>query len=245
MKKDMLLPQTSSKHETPADRIQTVKEELNAAADTKYAAFSSSLLPGTDRLLGVRIPVLREIAKREVKSGWKEFIRSADDSSFEMVMLQGMVIGYAKAAPEEIIEELDRFVPKITNWSICDSTVATLKIAEKSPESFFAYAVSCMKSDREFTVRFGIVMFLMHFINDTYFQQVLDLLNRPAYPGYYASMAAAWAVSVLFAKYPDKTESWLSVCKLDDQTFNRSLQKIRESFRVDDATKKRLNALKR
>lgn len=245
MKKDMPLPQISSKPVTPAKRIHAVKQELNAAAETKYAAFSSSLLPGTGNVLGVRLPTLREIAKREAKAGWKDFLSSADDSSFEMIMLQGMVIGYAKATPAEIIEELEKFVPKIANWSICDSTVATLKIAEKYPEPFLAYVSSCMKSDREFTVRFGIVMLLMHFIDDTYYKSALDLLDRPEFPGYYASMAAAWAVSVLYIKYPNETEKWFSTCRLDDQTFNKSLQKIRESFRVDTKTKERLNALKR
>ncbi|HJJ54492.1 MAG TPA: DNA alkylation repair protein [Methanocorpusculum sp.] len=229
----------------PAERVKAVKDELNAAAEQTYAAFSSSLLPKTEHLLGVRVPLLRKIARREAKSGWKAFLHAADDSSFEMVMLQGMVIGYATADPEEIIDELDRFVPKITNWSVCDSTVSTLKTAETHPDIFFSYASSCIDSDREYTVRFGIVMLLMHFINDRYYSSVLDLLNRPAFPGYYASMAAAWAVSVLYVKYPNETETWLSTCVLDDATFEKALRKIRESFRVSDTEKKRLNSLNR
>lgn len=245
MKKDMPSQQTSSEHAIPADRIGAVKEELAAAAEPDYAAFSSSLLPGTKNVLGIRIPKLREIARREANAGWKSFLRAADDSSFEMVMLQGLIIGYAKASPEEIIEELQRFVPKIDNWSICDSTAATLRRAETDPEPFFSHAVSCMESGREFTVRFGIVMLLMHFIDDIHQASVRTLLDRTAYPGYYASMAAAWAVSVLYIRYPDETEPWLSSCSLDNATFNRSIQKIRESFRVDAAAKKRLANLKR
>lgn len=237
--------QISSKHVTPAKRIQAVKQELNTAAETKYATFSSSLLPGTKNLLGVRIPILREIAKREANTGWKEFLHAADDSSFEMVMLQGMVIGYAKATPEDIITELEMFVPKITNWSICDSTIATLKLAKKYPKPFFTFASSCMKSNSEFTVRFGIVMLLMHFINDTYYKSVLNLLNHPTFPGYYASMATAWAVSVLYIKYPKETDIWLSSCILDNQTFNKAIQKIRESFKIDKKTKERLNTYRR
>ncbi len=245
MKNDRSSSQESSKSVTAAERIKAVKKELLELSEGTYATFSRSLIPGADNLLGVRIPKLRTIAKREAKNDWLEFLRAADESSFEMIMLQGMVIGYAKSPPETIIEELEKYVQKITNWSLCDSPAATLKISEKYPDLFFTYALKCLESTKEFTVRFGIVLLLMHFSNDMYYRNVLKVLNQPSYPGYYASMAAAWAVSVLFVKYPEDTEKWLKTCRLDDQTFEKSIRKIRESYCVSKDAKKRVCEMRR
>ena len=210
----------------------------------QYRKFSSGLLPGSGNLLGVRIPSLREIAKREAKAGWHEYLAGASDDSFEEIMLQGLVIGYAKAAPEELCRALDCFVPKIDNWSVCDSTAMTISAAKKYPEIFFAYAKKCMAGDTEFSMRFGIVLLLAHFINDEYYTEVLALLNRHEFPGYYAKMAAAWAVSVGYVKYPVETELWMKDCLLDDETFNKAVQKIKESYRVSKDAKKRVGMMK-
>ena len=249
MKKDMPSGKVFQMHVTAQHNrteAQTrIREELAGLADEKYRRFSSGLLPGTENIIGVRIPDLRRIAQREAKSGWKEYLADASDDSFEEIMLQGLVTCYAKADPDEICKALDAFVPKVDNWSVCDSTVMTLKTAKKYPEVFFSYAEKCIAENTEFSVRFGIVLLLAHFITDEYYKKVLSLINRSSFPGYYASAAAAWAVSVAFAKYPEYTEMWLQTCRLDTETFNRSLQKIRESYRVDAETKKKIKMMKR
>ena len=221
-----------------------VKNELLSLAEPKYQKFSASLLPGVDNILGVRIPNLRIIAKRIAKENWKEFLYDAKDDSFEEIMLQGLVIGYAKANPTEIITALDLFVPKINNWSVCDSTAMTLKAAKNHP-AYFGYADACIQEGTEFSVRFGIVLLMSHFVSDEYIDSVLEKIETAELSGYYAKMAAAWAVSVCYVKYPEKTEEWLKEAKLDDWTFNKSIQKIKESLRVGDEEKKRLEGMKR
>lgn len=58
-------------------------------------------------------------------------------------------------------------------------------------------------------------------------------------------MGVAWAVSVCYIKFPERTHAWLESCSLDDWTFNKSLQKIVESYRVSDAAKQEIRAMKR
>ncbi|HJJ66661.1 MAG TPA: DNA alkylation repair protein, partial [Methanocorpusculum sp.] len=140
-----------------------VKSELLSLAEPEYQKFSASLLPGVDNILGVRIPKLRVIAKRIAKENWKEFLDDAKDDSFEEILLQGLVIGYAKANPTEIITALDAFIPKINNWSVCDSTAMTLKAAKNHP-AYFGYADACLAEGTEFSVRFGIVLLMSHFV---------------------------------------------------------------------------------
>lgn len=221
-----------------------VKSELEGLAEPEYQKFSASLLPGVENILGVRIPKLRVIAKRIAKENWKEFLEDAKDDSFEEILLQGLVIGYAKANPTEIITALDAFLPKIDNWSVCDSTAMTLKAAKDHP-AYFGYAQSCIAEETEFSVRFGLVLMMSHFVSDEYIESVLETIENAELPGYYAKMAAAWAVSVCYVKYPERTEEWLSSANLDDWTFNKSIQKIKESLRVSEEDKARLDSMKR
>lgn len=221
-----------------------VKSELLALAEPEYQKFSASLLPGVENILGVRIPKLRTLAKSIAKENWKEYLEDAKDDSFEEILLQGLVIGYAKANPTEIITALDAFIPKINNWSVCDSTAMTLKAAKNHP-AYFGYADACLAEGTEFSVRFGLVLLMSHFISDEYINAVLEKIEEAELPGYYAKMAAAWAVSLCYVKYPKKTEEWLVSANLDDWTYNKSIQKIKESLRVSDADKVRLEGMKR
>ena len=76
---------------------EKIRKELKTLADAKYKEFHSSLLPGTDNVLGVRIPQLRTMAKRIAKENdWHLFIKATESNYYEETMLQGMIIGLAK-----------------------------------------------------------------------------------------------------------------------------------------------------
>ena len=62
---------------------------------------------------------------------------------------------------------------------------------------------------------------------------------------YYVRMGNAWLISMAFVKYRDKTLAFLNDCALDDWTYNKALQKIVESNRVDAQTKEMIKTLKR
>lgn len=222
-----------------------IKSELLRLAEPDYGAFSSKLLPGTGGVLGVRIPALRELAKKIAKGNWKGYLSGALDDSFEEIMLQGLVISYAKAEPAEICSALTDFIPKIDNWSVCDSMTMGLKAADKYPVYFWEFAQPYLDSADEFKARFGFVLLLSHYITPAYIDRVLERLARPAAEGYYCKMAVAWAVSVCYIKFPEKTELFLTNCPLDDWTFNKAIQKTRESYRVSAEAKERLNRMKR
>jgi len=224
---------------------QTIRRKLLALADEEYRKFQSALIPGEDRLLGVRLPALRELAKEIAKGDWREYLNNAQDEYYEEIMLQGLVIGYAKAAPEEILKYTARFVPKITNWGVCDSFCTGLKLPKKQPKLVWDFILPYLRSEKEFDIRFAVIMMLAHYITDEYSDEVLSCLDRVRHDGYYVKMGVAWAVSVCYVKYPEKTMAYLKNCSLDDFTFNKSLQKIVESFRVDQESKAVIRGMKR
>ena len=224
---------------------ENIHSWLLAQAEEDYRIFTMKLLPGTEHILGVRLPVLRKLAKKLARGEWQEYLTGAADDSMEEIMLQGMTLGYVKEPFVQIEPFLDAFIPKITNWSICDSTCVTLKVAKKEPEAVWAYLQKYLGSDQEYEIRFGVVMLLDHFINETYLQQIFRWFDRIDHPGYYVKMAVAWNLATCYAKFPQETGDYLAHCKLDDWTYNKAIQKMLESYRVDAAAKVVLRSQKR
>lgn len=223
----------------------TIRDELKELAEEEYMKFSSSLLPGAKNVLGVRLPKLRKIAKEIVKGDWRTYLETYDNYYFEEIMLQGMVIGYAKSDIEEILKYASDFIPSIDNWSLCDSFCSGLKITKNNRGRVYKFLQPYLFSDMEFYVRFGIVMLLNYFIESEYIERVLSVLDKIKHEGYYVKTAAAWALSICYIKLPEKTLKFLQNNNLDDFTYNKALQKITESFRIDKETKAVIKSMKR
>lgn len=94
-------------------------------------------------------------------------------------------------------------------------------------------------------MRFAVVILLDYYICDKYIDTVLNLLEQVKHEGYYAKMATAWAISMCYVKYPQKTFEFLKNTKLNSQTVNKAVQKITESLKVDSEAKKKVISLKR
>lgn len=224
---------------------KTIRERLLELADENYQQFHSKLVPGTDNVLGVRLPEQRKLAKEIAKGDWRGYLATAPEDYYEEIMLKGLVIGYAKADLAEILTYIADFVPKIANWAVCDTFCTNLKITKKHLPEVWAFLQPYLRSKKEFELRFGIVMLLGYYIQDEYIDRVLALLDSAKRDGYYVKMAVAWAVSICFVKYPDKTMAYLKENTLDNFTYNKALQKITESLRVDSATKALIRSMKR
>lgn len=223
-----------------------IREKIFELADEEYKKFHTSLCPNTDTIVGVRVPVLRNLAKEIVKENdVVEYLKNAEDKYYEETLLQGMVIGISKIDLQTTKQMLIKFIPKIYNWAICDTTVAGLKVTKKNMEEMLEFTKKYLKSNKEFELRFAIVMLLDFYITDQYIDFVLDELNKIKHDGYYVKMAVAWAISIAYIKFPDKTMKLLKDNNLDNFTYNKSLQKIVESYRVNKNIKNEIKRMKR
>lgn len=221
------------------------RQQIFELIDEDYQKFASKLIPTIDNVLGVRLPALRKIAKEIAKSDWRTYLETTESEYFEEVMLQGMVLGYVKADIEEILSYITAFVPKIDNWSVCDSFCIGLKFTKVNQERVWEYLQPYLSSEKEYEIRFGVVMLLNYYIDDAYIDKVLQSLDRIKHEGYYVKMAVAWAISICYVKLPELTMSYLNKNTLDDFTYNKALQKITESYRVDKETKEQIRSMKR
>ena len=221
----------------------TLRDQLLELCEPKYMKFTSALMPGVENVLGIRLPLLRKIAREIAAGDWRAYLAQAGDFHFEERMLQGMVISYARCGPAEKLEHVARFIPKIDNWAVCDCFCWRLKAAEREP--MWEFIRPRFRSEAEYEVRFAVVMALGNFVDQAHIEDLLQLLDGIRHEAYYARMGVAWAVSVCYIKFPERTHAWLESCSLDDWTFNKSLQKIVESYRVSDAAKQQIRAMKR
>ena len=226
-----------------------IKKHLFELADEKYKEFHSGLCPNTDNILGVRVPILRDYAKQLVKENDIQYLlENIDDEYYEEIMLQGMIIGQAKEKDFEKIKKwIQDFIPKIDNWAVCDVFCAGLKFTKKYEKEMWQLIQEYLKSNKEFYLRFAIVMILDFYIKEEYLEKDLKIFNNIKSDKYYVQMAIAWAISICLIKYYDKTIEFLRSgnCRLDDFTYNKSLQKARESYRISKEQKEELQAMKR
>lgn len=221
-----------------------IQKELFELRDEKYKDFHSSLCPGVDNIIGIRVPVLRNYAKKLAKTNWEENFKQIQDEYYEEIMLQGMIIGLAIKDIKELEKYLEEFIPKIDNWAVCDVCCAGLKLTNKNLEEMWIFLQKYLKSDKEFEIRFGVVMLLDYYIKEEYLEKVLQILDNIKHDGYYVKMAVAWAISICYIKFPKETEKYLKNNNLDEFTFKKSIQKIKESYRVSSEQKEMLDKIK-
>lgn len=222
-----------------------IKQQLEQLKEPEYQAFTSRLLPGIEPILGVRLPELRKIAKKLAKENWQEYLNQAGSDSMEEIMLQGMTLGYAGGTLQEKEEFLRMFIPKIDNWSVCDSVCATIKLAKEQPVEMWEFLQEYLHSDKEFEIRFGLVQLLNYYVNPEYLHRVLKEIDNINSEEYYVQMAQAWTVSICYREFPQETLPFLKENHLNDFTHNKSLQKITESLKTGKEQKEYIKALKR
>ena len=225
--------------------LTDVRKELELLADEPYRVFHSRLLPGTENILGVRVPRLWKLARRLVKEEGSGYLGRAGDDTYEEIMLQGMVIGLLKEDTGQMLKRLPAFMAKAENWAHCDIVCSGLKKVKDDRESVLAFLKPYISSEREFEARFAIVLLLDYYIDEDYIDTTLELLQQAVHPGYYVKMAVSWALSVCYVQFPEKTLACMREGPFDDFTYNKALQKITESFRVDKEEKAFIRSLKR
>lgn len=226
------------------DNIE-IKERMIFAKDEKNALFFQKISPTAKNVTGVRIPFLRKLAKEIIKANGKDFLENYVVDTHEEFLLYGIVLGYIKIPLEEKFAFLEKFVPKIYDWSGCDIVISSFKFKEHELKQVYEFIMQYRYSKNEYETRFMIVMLLVNFIREEYLDNIKEILETEKFDKYYTQMASAWLISVMFVKYRDYTLDYLYNNNLDDFTYNKALQKIRESLRVTKQDKELMKTLKR
>lgn len=204
---------------------------LSNLVDDDYRAFAIKGIFTDYPFLGVRTPDLRNLAKEIIKSGEKEEVLKAAPKSYEELTIQGFVI--ASLDYEEMKKRLPDYFKKVDNWATTDMVVSSLKSIKKHREDFLPEIDNFLNSGHEFTVRAGLVILKGYYVTPDYLAVIFDRIARVKdREEYYIKMAVAWLVSECFIKFPDETYGFLKSDVLPTWTKNKSISKIRDSYRV-------------
>lgn len=222
----------------------SILEELDSLKDEDYKKFNSKIIPTNQVTLGVRLPILKNIAKRIAKENPKEFIQLNKDI-YEMILLEGFVISYLKESFLDLLPETENYLEKVDNWAQIDSFILNFKRIKKEKSDILNIVRRWLKSDDEFIVRAGLITLLGYYIEKEDLNLIFNLSNKITHKGYYVFMGNAWLISTCMAKYPKETILFFENNKLDDITHNKAIQKSCESNRVSKKDKETIKKLKR
>lgn len=213
-------------------------EYLISIKDSKYKEFHSSLVVNSKyEMIGIRVPIMKDIAKKIAKtSNVEEFLEFAQDRFYEEVMIQGLVISHIK--DEKVFYKyFKKHIKKIDNWALCDTFCSAIKIVEKHEDKYFKEAVDMSLSDKEFISRVGLVIILSHFVSEKNLDTIFEVLNKIKSDLFYINMAEAWLICELYIDYPKETKSFIKKNNLNKFTQNKAISKIHDSYRVSKEEK--------
>ena len=221
-----------------------IRVELFKMQDMDYRDFNSKLIPTVDKesMIGIRTPDLRKYAKQLGKSSDViEFLQTLPHKYFDENQLHAFIISEIKDF-KNCIDEINRFLPYIDNWATCDQL--SPKVFKKHHKELITYIKEWLKSDKVYTLRFGIGMLMEHFLDEDFDISYLETVSNIRSDEYYVNMMIAWYFATALAKRYESVLPFIENRRLEIWTHNKAIQKAVESLRISDEKKEYLKNLK-
>ena len=227
---------------TVSDYEQLI-EYLKSNSDAKFDEFNSKIVNSRISTIGCTVPFVRKLAK----SCSLDFVLSLPINQYvEVDLLRGIVISNAKIPFEAKSKMLLSFAQTIENWAVCDCS--TVKPKQDEKEDYFKFFCSLVSSNQQFVCRYGVVNLLANYLDDEHIEQIFTTFSNITLWGeYYVDMAVAWLVATAIAKCRNQTVAYMEGSArntLNKFTYNRALQKMRDSLRVSKEDKQWTYTLK-
>ena len=220
-----------------------ITKELLSLRDDKVADFTSRTIPNIDRdkILGIKTPELKAIAKKYygTKEGEK-FLSAVPHKYFEEDQVHVFMLSLIKDF-DTCVTETEQFLPNIDNWATCDQF--NPKVFSKHKEEIREYALSWMKSDKTYTIRFGILNLMRYFLKEDFDMSLVMRVVEIKSQEYYVNMMIAWYLATALAYRYDDILPILTEKKPDPWIHNKTIRKACESFRITKEQKDELKQL--
>lgn len=223
--------------------METIRQELCAMAEAEYKQFQSRLMPTVEpsRILGVRTPKLRALARRLTLQQRETVLSSLPHRFYEENNLHAFIIEQTDDY-DECVRLLDEFLPYVDNWATCDSMRP--RALSKRPQALLAQCREWMNSAHPYTVRFGMEMLMLHGLDNAACDHVLKWVAGVSGEDYYVRMMQAWFFATALTKCYDRALPYLHERRLSPWVHNKAIQKATESRLVGADTKAYLRTLK-
>lgn len=223
---------------------EEIQKELFGLQDTVYRDFQAKLIPTVerDRVIGVRTPLLRSMAKKLAKRDETDvFLAALPHTYFDENQLHAFIIAERKDFAQ-CMDELTRFLPFVDNWATCDQL--SPKVFKKHRQELLPYIREWMASDRTYVVRFAVGMLMEHFLDDDFDPVYPEMVSKIRSEEYYVNMMVAWYFATALAKQYEAALPFIEEVRLAPWTHNKAIQKSLESNRITAQQKAYLKGLK-
>lgn len=220
------------------------KDRLLELQDLKFKEFHSKLIPTVpaETVIGIKVPPLRQLARKVSKEdGCETFLSSLPHDYYEENMLHGLIIAQMKDY-SGCIREIDRFLPYVDNWAVCDSMRP--KVLAKNKEDLLKQIKRWVSSKEEYTCRFGIEALMQFFLDEDFREEYLEIPAGVQSEQYYVQMMTAWFFATALSKQWDAAFPYIENKKLAPWIHNKSIQKACESYMITPEQKAVLRKLK-
>ena len=230
------------------------------------------------RVVGLHSPEIKAVTKhlsrdggefvmpdgtRRICANGAEVIRAfeavlSESLCYEETVIWGYLINLEKCSLDERLAILGRYVPVLDNWAVCDSYCAHAKwMARADKAALWAFLERWFDSEREFEVRFAVVVAMCYFLNEEWPDKVFERINRLDFgrikskymsvkgkpkvsqqgtvqgaEPYYVRMGVAWLLATALAKLPEQTRAFVRSSNLPEDVVKLYILKARESFRT-------------
>lgn len=227
--------------------MNDLQKQLFAIQDQKNKGFTAKLIPNIDKetIIGIRIPILRKLAKDFFKYRQNEsiiFLTQLPHKYYEENLLHSFLIEQMKDF-EQVIDYTEKFLPFIDNWAVCDTF--SPKIFRKYPKQTYEYILKWINTSHSYTVRYAVGLLLSNYLDDFFEPEMLDLVAGVTCEEYYVNMMLAWYFATALVKQKEATLPIIQSKKLDTFVQNKTIQKARESYRISQEIKDFLQTLKK
>ena len=203
-----------------------------AEGNESYAAFNQRIVNTKMPVIGVRVPDLRRLARElapDMSAADISKLLTVQNESFEYVLLCGLLITHARLDDQTAIDLTKQYLPHVDSWAHIDIFVE--KKRRFASEAWWDFALECLQSEAEFTVRYGVVSLMTNFLDEAQIDRVFAALRNVKHDGYYVKMALAWLYATAAVNFFEKTLAELENRQIDAWMRNKAYQKMRESRR--------------
>ena len=214
-------------------------QRLFALQDERYQAFQAKLIPNIapERIIGVRTPELRKLAKQV----GDDFKKELPHRYFEENQIHSFMLEREKDF-EKAISDVEAFLPYVDNWATCDQL--SPKVFSKHKGELLPYVRRWLGSEHTYTIRFGMGMLMQHFLDDAFAPEYPELVAAVQSEEYYVRMMQAWYFATALAKQYDAVLPYVENYRLEKWTHNKAIQKSVESYRITPEQKEHLKGFR-
>lgn len=203
-----------------------------AQGNETYAAFNKRIVNTKMPVIGVRVPDLRRLARElapDMSAADISKLLTAKNESFDYVLLCGLLITHARLDDRMAIDLTKQYLSHVDSWAHIDIFVEKKRCF--AGEVWRDFALECLQSEAEFTVRYGVVSLMTNFLDEAHIDQVFAALRNVRHDGYYVKMALAWLYATAAVNFFELMLAEIENGHIDAWTRNKAYQKMRESRR--------------